>query len=380
LVLVQGVRACELKLDSLYTACAGQAISIQVPANFDGFSVAGGSLVETLNYAQNGNYTVNAVTVSGCSASANIAVSISSPVINLPATQAICPGSSKTLDAGNPGATYVWSTGATTQVITVNAASSYTVTVTNPFGCSTQKTAIVTLSPAPIINLPATAGFCAGENVTLNSGNAGSTILWSTGATSPTITVNTAGDYSVTVTNILGCSTTDNSVVVENPLPVVDLGIDTTICVSQTPWTITPGSNFSVYRWSNSATTSSIQVSTTNSYFVTVTDANGCTGSDEVFVEVEICSGTNTPGVTGSINVFPNPSEGLVNLEMKQFAPGNYLMTIFNAQGQLNMTNPMEISTDQQLIQLDLSSYPKGAYIIKVASEKGIVVRRLILN
>jgi hypothetical protein len=301
-------------------------------------------------------------------------------VINLPATQAICPGSSKTLDAGNPGATYAWSTGATTQVITVSAASSYTVTVTNPFGCSTQKTAIVNLSPAPIINLPATAGFCAGENVTLNSGNAGSTILWSTGATSPTITVNTAGDYSVTVTNILGCSTTDNSVVVENPLPVVDLGIDTTICVSQTPWTLTPGSNFSVYRWSNSATTSSIQVSTTNSYFVTVTDANGCTGSDEVFVEVEICSGTNTPGVTGSINVFPNPSEGLVNLEMKQFAPGNYLMTIFNAQGQLNMTNPMEISTDQQLIQLDLSSYPKGAYIIKVASEKGIVVRRLILN
>ena len=380
LMLVEGTRACELKLDSLFTACAGQTISLPVPANFDGFTVAGGALTETLNFTQSGNYTINAVTVSGCASSTNIAVNIGSPVISLPSTLALCPGSSKTLDAGNPGATYAWSNGATTQVITVNAANSYTVTVTNAFSCTAVKTVVVSLSLAPVVTLPATAGFCLGENTLLNAGNAGSTILWSTGATTPTITVNTPGNYSVTVTNILGCSTSDNSEVVENPLPVVDLGIDTTICVSQTPWTITPGDNFSVYRWSNSATTSAIEVSTTGSYFVTVTDANGCTGSDEVFVEVEICSGTNTPGVSGSINVFPNPSEGLVNLELKQFVPGNYRMTVFNAQGQLTMTDQLEISADQQLVQLDLSSFPKGAYIIKVASEKGIVVRRLMLN
>ena len=379
LLLIEGNRACELTLDSIYSTCPGQSISLAVPANFEGFSIAGGILSDTITITQSGIYTINAITVAGCSASATIAVSIVAPVINLPSNAAICPGNSRTLDAGNPGATYAWSTGATSQSISVNAANSYTVTVTNAAGCSAVKTVVVNFNPAPVINLAANVGVCAGDSVILNAGNAGSTIIWSTGATTPTITVSSAGTYAVTITNVLGCSSTDASVVVINPLPVVNLGLDTTICENQVPWTISAG-NFSAYRWSNNATTSSIDVSVTGTYGVTVTDANICTATDEVFVEVEICIGTNSPGISGSINLFPNPTDGFVNLEMLAFVPGNYRMTVYNVQGQLALTEQVNVSTDRVLVQLDLSSFPSGAYMIKVASDNGVLVKRLIVD
>ena len=379
LLLIEGNRACELTLDSIYSTCPGQSISLAVPANFEGFSIAGGILSDTITITQSGIYTINAITVAGCSASATIAVSIVAPVINLPSNAAICPGNSRTLDAGNPGATYAWSTGATSQSISVNAANSYTVTVTNAAGCSAVKTVVVNFNPAPVINLAANVGVCAGDSVILNAGNAGSTIIWSTGATTPTITVSSAGTYAVTITNVLGCSSTDASVVVINPLPVVNLGLDTTICENQAPWTISAG-NFSAYRWSNNATTSSIDVSVTGTYGVTVTDANICTATDEVFVEVEICIGTNSPGISGSINLFPNPTDGFVNLEMLAFVPGNYRMTVYNVQGQLALTEQVNVSTDRVLVQLDLSSFPSGAYMIKVASDNGVLVKRLIVD
>ncbi|MFN0213840.1 MAG: T9SS type A sorting domain-containing protein, partial [Saprospiraceae bacterium] len=381
LLLVEGTTTCELSLDSLYTACPGQAVSLQVPANFEGFSVSGGQLVKTLSFTQSGNYTINAVTVSGCTSSDNIVVNISGPTINLPFSVFICPGSNTVLDAGNPGATYAWSNGSTTQTISVNTANSYTVTVTNATGCSAVKTVNVNLNPAPVVNLPASEAICAGASVTLNPGSpVGFNVLWSNGASTQTITVGAAGTYSVTVTNLLGCSTTDETVVTVNQHPVVNLGLDTTICVSQTPWTISAGANFSIYRWSTSATTSSIEVVESGSYFVTVTDINGCTGSDDVFVEVEICSGTKSPGISGTINIFPNPTSGLVNLEMVQFEPADYQVTVFNIQGQLSLSEQMTIHSDQQIVQMDMNSFAQGTYLVKVSSSKGVLVHRLVVT
>ncbi len=450
LLLVEGARACELKLDSLYTACAGQSVSIQVPANFDGFSVAGGSLVETLTFTQSGNYTINAVTVSGCSASTDIVVSISAPVINLPATTAFCVGSSATLDAGNAGATYkwstnattqsitvtsigtytvtvtntlgcsatksvtvglslvptinlpatasfcvgssttlnagnntgatfIWSTGATTQSITVSAIGTYTVTVTNTLGCSSSKSAIVSLGLVPTINLPATAAFCVGSSTTLDAGNTGATFNWSTGATTQSITVTAVGTYTVTVTNTLGCSATDNIAVVANQLPLVNLGANDTLCTSQTPYAVNAG-NFTSYQWSNGATISTINVTATGTYTVTVTDINGCTSTDEVTLIVRPCVGTNNPILNGIVNLFPNPADGLVNLEMVQFEQGDYQVRMFNIQGQLVLTEQVTLSSDRQVVQMDMSNFNQGTYLIKLSSSKGIIIRRLVVT
>ncbi|HEX6642745.1 MAG TPA: xylanase, partial [Thermoanaerobaculia bacterium] len=107
------------------------------------------------------------------------------------------------------GASYLWSTGATSPSINVTTTGNYTVTVTNANGCSAMsapKSVTVNTVPAtPVINASGPTTFCAGGSVTLTA-PAGFTYLWSTGATTQSIVASTTNNYTVTVTNAGGCS------------------------------------------------------------------------------------------------------------------------------------------------------------------------------
>src|SRR5690606_41555627 len=94
-------------------------------------------------------------------------------------------------------------------------------------------TLVVMTSPLPVVTLGNDTAICVGSSLTLDAGNAGAAYLWSTNATTQTIAVATAGTYSVTVTDGF-CSASDTIVVSTNPLPVVALGSDTTICAGDT--------------------------------------------------------------------------------------------------------------------------------------------------
>ena len=140
------------------------------------------------------------------------------PVVNIPPTF-VCPGTSTTLDAGNTGSVYSWSTGEITQTITVSDSGSYSVVVTTSNGCSTLGNVQVTVGGAVTGN-PTMLALCTGQSGTLNAGNAGSTYLWNTGATTQNISVNAAGSYTVQVTDVNGCSATFANTVSVNPIPV----------------------------------------------------------------------------------------------------------------------------------------------------------------
>ncbi len=124
---------------------------------------------------------------------------------------------------------YLWSTGETTQTITVSPATTtaYTVTVTDVAGCSgTSPEHLVTVNalPTPVISGPSQV--ITGENVTLDAGAGYASYLWSTGDTTQTITVApmVTTTYAVTVTDSNGCSGTspDHTVVVIGPDHVFD--------------------------------------------------------------------------------------------------------------------------------------------------------------
>jgi PKD repeat protein len=107
--------------------------------------------------------------------------------------------------------------------------------------------------------------------------------LWSTAATTQTITISSAGTYYVTVTSANGCSTNDTIVVTPKAAPVVSLGADQNICTSDTV-TLDAGNAGATYLWSTGATTQTIRVSLANTYSVAVTNVGGCTTNDAVVI------------------------------------------------------------------------------------------------
>jgi hypothetical protein len=185
-----------------------------------------------------GVIATNSGTSYACSTpSQNLTVTVN-PIASISTSGAttFCTGGSVTLTS-SAGSSYLWSTGATTQSITVNSSGSYTVRVTNANGCSaTSAPTSVTVNTLPIATITASSGttFCSGSSVTLTA-STGSSYLWSTGATTQSITASTTGNYSVTVTTN-GCSTTSSATsVTVNPRPVDGtISANTTsICLGQ---------------------------------------------------------------------------------------------------------------------------------------------------
>lgn len=118
----------------------------------------------------------------------------------------LCAGGTVTLTS-NYTSGNLWSTGATTQSIVVNAAGTYTVT--NSVGTCTSAPASVTITDSvdPNLQISGNLAFCQGgaSTLTASADGTGNTYAWNTGATTPAITVTAAGVYTVTVTTAAGC-------------------------------------------------------------------------------------------------------------------------------------------------------------------------------
>lgn len=187
-------------------------------------------------FTQPGTYTVSLIASgnSSCGAGSDTVTATVTvypqPQVNLGSDTTICSGPvNLLLDAGNPGSSYVWSTGATSQTLAVNTAGTYAVTVsTGPNGlCGVQDSLSITQPAQP--NLGGDTILCAGQSLLLDPGVTGTQYNWSTGATTPTITVNAAGLYSVQIINA-PCTLSSSMTLGITPLPVVNLGTDTTLC------------------------------------------------------------------------------------------------------------------------------------------------------
>ncbi|UOQ73233.1 PKD domain-containing protein [Hymenobacter cellulosilyticus] len=120
------------------------------------------------------------------------------PTVTLPRDLTLCPGSSLTLNASTPGTTYRWNTGATTASIVVRQPGKYSVVVDNG-RCSARDSTTIRLVASPTIT-PDTIGCIAGSVVLTTKAEPGSTYLWSTQATTPSIVATTSGRYTVRIT------------------------------------------------------------------------------------------------------------------------------------------------------------------------------------
>jgi hypothetical protein len=184
-------------------------------------------------------------------------------------------------------------------------------------GCeSAREPVVATISPSTItVDLGNDTTICSGSTLTLNAGgNATTTYNWSTGATTQSINVNTAGTYHVTADDG-GCQVSDTIVVATIASPTVDLGNDITNCVDGQPVTITAvATGADTYTWNTGATTPTITATTTGTYHITVTNGSGCTDSDTIHVIIGVEPTVGGITVTGTQPTFNFSSNNAANV------------------------------------------------------------------
>ncbi len=276
-----------------------------------------------------------------------------------------------TVSGGTSPYTYSWSNGATTEDITGLAAGDYTVTITDANGCTTSlpvtvETDVSTITVTPVITNTTCTASIGAINLTVSGGTAPYTYSWSNGATTEDITGLAAGDYTVTITDANGC-TTSKPVTVETDVSTITVTpvITNTTCtasIGAINLTVSGGTAPYTYSWSNGATTEDITGLAAGDYTVTITDANGCTTSKPVTVETDVSTITVTPVITnttctasiGAINLTVSGgtapytyswSNGATTEDITGLAAGDYTVTITDANG-CTTSKPVTVGSD----------------------------------
>jgi hypothetical protein len=289
------------------TSICGNSLMLDAGTGFTTYAWSTGGSAQTENVATSGNIYVDATDANGCLATDSIMVTLNpAPVVNLGPDVVQC-GGTVLLDAGNPGALYFWSNSTSSQTTTISSSGSYSVQVITPAGCTASDQVNITINNQPVVDLGPDTTTCS-STATLDAGNPGCAYLWSNAATTQTVNA-AAGTWIVRVTDPSGCVDRDTIVVTTNNPPPVSAGMDTSICANGSA-TLTASGGLS-YVWSTGATTQSIVVTPNvqTTYYVTGTDANGCTASD--VVNVTVLSNSNaqfTSNVIGATAYFTNQS------------------------------------------------------------------------
>ncbi len=166
--------------------------------------------------ATQGTYSVTAADA-GCTGTASATVTeFPAVTVNITGALSYCQGTNTTLTASG-GISYLWNdaNNNTTPDITVTAGS-YTVTAADANNCTASASAVVTETLLPPLNLGGTISSCQDSALTVDAGSGYASYLWSTGETTQTISPLTAGIYSVTVVDTIGCNQSGSANVVFN--------------------------------------------------------------------------------------------------------------------------------------------------------------------
>ncbi|MBI1223908.1 MAG: T9SS type B sorting domain-containing protein [Bacteroidetes bacterium] len=362
-----------------------------------------GSLsTQTISNISIGQYTVTVSDAAGCTATSQVDVT-QWPAYNLliSTTPPSCSGNADgqmnvvVLAGGNGTYSYNWSNSGNTDIITGLLGNvTYTVTVTDGQGCTGTMSRLLD-SPAPIVpTLAQTSTKCAGTadgSATVSNvagGTAPFTYQWGPAAnnqTTATASNLSAGNYSVTITDASGCTSSSN-ITVTQPMPITaNFKTINNECFGyengEAEVTVSGGVPGFTYHWSNNATTAKITNLAADSYYLTITDINGCTAIDSVFisapqgVDAELtvkdvaCFGDKN----GSIKVTPigGTPPFTYSIDGQQFygsstlialAAGDYTVYLKDAEGcifDLNATvnEPPEMTVDILVWGVSLDEY-----------------------
>lgn len=309
--------------------------------------------------------------------------SIIPPILNFTGdTVLICADSSVQLSVLNPQDYHsiLWSTGDASASTQIDTSGQLWITVTFDTCALTTDTVITVLLPPvnPYITVDGPTEFCHGESVQLCiEPQPFASVLWSSGGTTPCITVTESGEYCTVVLDQHGCiDTTDVcvSVIVHNPDPIVYQRWDTLFCYDTT---------FVHYQWFHEqlGLTPGYAIPGANDYFyitqswgqyaVQVTDSFGC--KNELPFEVGII---NVSPIKNLL-LYPNPTNGEIFLELELKASEKVNLSIIDLLGKVVWAKTLD-SGYVFKTSLDLQEFNKGIYTLQLSVGGENFTRKLV--
>jgi gliding motility-associated-like protein len=338
-----------------------------------------------------GSYTVTIADANICTTTNTITItepsSFTASVLsqNNPACQGVCNGSAAVqANGGSPGYTYAWPGGQTTSAVSGLCSGSYVVTITDSQNCTATTTITLTDPPGVSISITNTTnvscyGQCNGTATAQATGGSSGVYnyLWSNGANGATANNLCAGNFTVTVSDVNGCTASTSATITEPTQLTVVAGTQTgVLCYGDCNGigSVNPAGGTPPYQyyWSGSAFNQQTNPNLcAASHFVTVTDASGCTASTMVIIpgpsELVIqninatptsCNGMSDGTVTitvaggyASYNYQLGPYSQTTNI-FTGLSAGNYGVTVTDANGctkvaniTVNQPNPITVAS-----------------------------------
>lgn len=380
--------------------CSGGNVTLTANSGSQYLWSPGGQTTRSITVTAAGSYTVRVTNSSGVNATStpsivSITTTGSTPTISANGSTSFCAGGSVVLTASSANS-YLWSNGATTQSITVTTSGSYSVT-TNSGGCG-GTSAVTTVNAnsgptTPTITASSSLNVCPGTILTLTS-SAANGYLWSTGATTRTIAVSSAGNYSVRAYSGPNCSalssTSTVTMLTAPTTPSISANGSLSLTSSHPSVTLT-STTASAYLWTTGSTARSVVISTQGSYRVTVTGSNGCKAtSTAAIVSKSGCTPPAVPTISlsgspvvvsgGSVTLTSTTaggylwSTGATSRSITVTTAGVYTVRAYNAGGCFSTSLPTTIvvvaareinnnvSEEISTSDIELSAYPNPVH------------------
>lgn len=361
------------------TFCSGNAVQLDAGSGNWLYQWNNGAQTQTIPATASGKYIVSVTdTANQCSNTDTVTVNVL-PIPQytvLPANPVnVCFGQPVTLTA-TPGFTaYQWSTGDTLSTLYVTTSGNYSITVTNNYGCTT--TSVTSVTQAPLLTASNIAsnvscnGLCNGSvNIQVNGGTPPYIYQWSNGNGMGLC----PGNYSVTITDAIGCTTSGTATITEPPALAVNTVFTNPSCSSCCDGSATAnvngGTGSYFYLWNTGQTTATNTGLCNGIYTVTVTDANNCTQTTTVSFSTNINSSHDMAGVF----IYPNPASSALFIQLP-FLPGKTdYFEIENSMGQRILTGMLQ----NQKTETDISNLTNGVYMLKVYTKQGVILKKMV--
>ena len=369
--------------------CQGGSVVLSASSSDENatYTWSNGETSSEISIASAGTYSVVATSSNRCSAFSNEieVVVFETPEVSISAngSTSFCTGGSVELvSSQNEG--NEWSNDATSSSIVVSASGEYALTYTDGNGCvATSNTINVSVSdsPTPTVSSNGSTEICDGESVTLTASTSDSYEWYLNDQpldlTTGSINATEEGIYTVIVTNEDQCNgvgTSSPILVTVNPTPIADGSADQDQGSYDVQF-LNNSTNATSYEWNFGDGTTSTLSNPNHTYVdggnytVTLTAFNGdC--SDVYTFELSGVSVTENTA-TSSVSVYPNPSNGLLNLNIMSINSGVVLTNVYDVTGKLVYNQTLSVSQGSQVIALDLEFLQNGLYFLTIDENEG---------